>query len=33
MIAAIARPLRLCVPSHDEHFRRVLDLRVEDWLA
>ena len=33
MIAAIARPLRLRVLSHDEHFRWVPGLQVEDWLA
>jgi len=33
MIAAIARPLRLRVLSHDEHFRWVPGLQVDDWLA
>ena len=33
LIAATARPLRLCVLSHDEHFRWVPRLAVEDWLA
>ena len=33
MIAAIARARRLRVLSHDEHFRWVPRLRVEDWLA
>ena len=33
MIAAIARPLRLRVLSHDEHFRWVPGLHLEDWLA
>ncbi len=33
MIAAIARPLRLRVLSHDEHFRWVRGLQVEDWLG
>ncbi len=33
MIAAIARSRRLRVLSHDEHFRWVPRLEVEDWLA
>jgi hypothetical protein len=33
MIAAIARPLRLRVLSHDEPLRWVPRLQVEDWLA
>ena len=33
MIAAIARSRRLRVLSHDEHFRWVPRLSVEDWLA
>jgi predicted nucleic acid-binding protein len=32
MVAAIARPRRLRVVSHNEHFRWVPDLQVDDWL-
>lgn len=33
LIAAIARSRRLRVLSHDEHFRWVPHLEVDDWLA